>query len=267
MRGLAVLCAAGAGWSIVAGVPTPRARVALRLDATAVIVSAAVFVATAGVMIALLDVTAAALAIALIAAAVPIALDESRRRTREAQHRDRWPDVLMHIRGSVAAGATLEDSVISSFVAAGGRWADMAEAVRREVAFGAGFRSAIEDLRADQDDPTSDRVLVALSSASHAGGSRVGEAISVLARSVGDELRMRKAHDAAMTEQRLTIDVALFAPWVLLTLTIATNPQARDAFSQPDGAVVIAVGFLATALGWLFARRTARLRRQPRVFR
>lgn len=91
--------------------------------------------------------------------------------------------------------------------------------------------------------------------------------IGVLARSVGDEIRLRKAHEASITEQRLTINVALIAPWALLTLSIATNPQAQRAFSTAEGASVIAFGFAATVIGWIMALRTARLRTQTKVFR
>jgi hypothetical protein len=54
---------------------------------------------------------------------------------------------------------------------------------------------------------------------------------------------------------------------VLLVLSIVTNPQAADAFSTTQGAIVIAVGAVATVSGWLLAVRTSRLRRPRKVFR
>jgi len=216
---------------------------------------------------ALLGVPAAVAAISVIVAALHIKVSEKRNRRNAATHRDRWPDVLMHVRSSVAAGATLGDALVDAFEAVEGQFSTMADVLRSEVAFGGGFGAAVARIRSMEADPTADRILVALAAASRTGGSRVGEMIAVLARSVGDELRLRKAHDAAMTEQRLTIDVALFAPWALLALSIATNSQARAAFETLDGSVVIAIGFMATVVGWILATRISRLGRQLRVFR
>jgi len=267
MRGVAVICAAVAGWVAVVGLPR---GFAIRLPGVAprfVAVSIVVLAGSAMILNALLGVLAAALAISVILASVPLALSQKRRIREAAAHRDRWPDVLMHVRSSVAAGATLGDALIDALEATDDRFAVAANTLRNEITFGGGFDAAVLRIRSDEDDPTTDRILVALAAAARTGGTRVGELIAVLARSVGGELRLRKAHDAAMTEQRLTINVALVAPWALLALSIATNPQARDAFSTVEGSVVIAIGFVATVIGWLMAVRTSRLRRQPRVFR
>ena len=55
--------------------------------------------------------------------------------------------------------------------------------------------------------------------------------------------------------------------FALLALTMATNPQAADAYRTPTGSVVIAVGFVSTVVGFVAARRSARLSRPPRVLR
>ena len=115
------------------------------------------------------------------------------------------------------------------------------------------------------DDPTSDRVLTTLVFAQQSGGHRVGAVISSLGGSIADELRFRRAHTAALTEQRMTAAVALAAPWALLALTISTNPQAAAAYRTATGSAIIAVGFALTVLGFLGARRSARLSRAPRV--
>jgi tight adherence protein B len=89
--------------------------------------------------------------------------------------------------------------------------------------------------------------------------------VSSLGGSIADELRLRRAHTAALTEQRMTAAVALTAPWTLLALTISTNPQAAAAYRTATGSVIIAIGFTLTALGFLAARRLARLSQAPRV--
>ena len=97
-------------------------------------------------------------------------------------------------------------------------------------------------------------------------GDLVGAILGALGSSVADELRLHKAHDAALTQQRLTAAVALVAPWVLLLLTVTSNPGAAAAYRTPTGTLVVAGGLVATALGYVLAIRTARLARPPRLF-
>ena len=103
--------------------------------------------------------------------------------------------------------------------------------------------------------------------ANRSGGHRVGEVLAALSASVSGESRLRQAHEAAMTEQRVTAGVALGAPWVILTLSIATNPQAVFAFSTAEGAVVIGIGLVLTVTGWILSVRIASLSDTPRMFR
>ncbi len=267
MRGIAVLGAAFAAWVLATGaVPTVTARrpsVSWKSVAVGLAIAVTVFV----VAVVLLGVPAAAAALAVLGGAIPLVISTRSRERAAARRRDAWPDVLFQVRSSVAAGSTLGDALIAALARAGGDFADLSERIRVEVAFGGGFQSALAKARVVEDDPTTDRILVTLAAAGGAGGGRVGTTIAHLARSVSDEIRLRKAHEAAMTEQRLTINVALFAPWVLLVLSIVTNPQAADAFSTTQGAIVIAVGAFATVSGWLLAVRTSRLRRPQKVFR
>jgi Flp pilus assembly protein TadB len=227
---------------------------------------------TAGVVagllsLGLLGVPLASLVTATFAAAIPFAVDAGRRvRAREAVA-EAWPDFLALMKGRIAAGATLPDAFIAAARSAPDPLASAARPVEEAVMFGDGFAAALGRLRDRLDDATSDRVLGTLTFAHRSGGHRVGAVVSSLGSSIADELRLRKAHAAALTEQRMTASVALAAPWALLALTIATNPQAADAYRTAGGSVVIAVGFVSTGLGFLAARRTARLSHAPRVLR
>ncbi len=268
MRGVAALAAAGAVWVLVTGrVPAfgsitfspPRAR----------ILFAGILTGAAGTVLALglLDVPAAAIAIGVIVGMVPVGIDASRIRKRRADVADAWPDVLAHMRSRISAGETLPAAFVDAARSAGGPLAEAAAQVEDAVAFGDGFGAAIGRVRSDLADPTADRVLTTIEMAHRSGGRAVGRILTALAASVGDELRLRKAHHAAMTEQRMTAAVALVAPWLLLALTVSTNPQAAAAYRSSAGAVVIAVGLVATGAGFVLSRRAAALSTMPRVFR
>jgi tight adherence protein B len=208
-----------------------------------------------------------AVAIGALAASIPIAVNHSRVKTAGREQMELWPDALAHMRASISAGLTLPDAVIDSLRRVGGRLGMFADEIRTEVAFGGGFAQALGSMRSALDDPVSDRVLATLVVANRVGGHRVGDVLSSLQASVADDLRLRRAHDAALTEQRWTATVALVAPWALLVLSIATNPQASAAFDTQEGAMVVGIGLAATVSGWLLARRSARLSEPPRLFR
>jgi len=268
MRGVAAVLAGAAVWVVVSGW-TPSIRLPRPDLPSAWVLPASVAAGTIAGFLALglLAVPAAAVAIGLLAAAVPIVVDAGRRRRQRESIAEAWPDFLALLKGRVAAGATLPDAFIAAARRSPEPLASSSRQVEESVQFGDGFTPALERLRLELDDATSDRVLATLSFAHRSGGHRVGNVISSLGVSVSDEMRLRQAHQAALTEQRMTATVALIAPWALLSLTIATNPQAAAAYRTPTGATVITIGFVATGLGFIAARRSARLSSSPRVIR
>ncbi|MEN8113625.1 MAG: type II secretion system F family protein [Actinomycetota bacterium] len=268
MRGLAAVLAGAAVWVAVSDwAPTVRMPT-LRLPSRWVLPAAIASGLAAGLLaLGLLAVPAAAGAIGVLAAFIPVTVDATHRRRERDAIAEAWPDFLALLKGRVAAGTTLPDAFIAAAHRSPEPLASAARPIEEAVLFGDGFVPALERLREELDDATSDRVLATLSFAHRSGGHRVGAVISSLGASIADELRLRRAHAAALTEQRLTATVALIAPWALLALTISTNPQAADAYRTASGATVVGIGFVSTGLGYLAARHSARLSTAPRVMR
>ena len=266
MRGVAAILASVSVWVIVTGrVPMwqPRWRISVRMIATGMAAGAGAAVLTFG----LLGSVVPAVAIGLLAASIPASVIAGRERTALQARLELWPDVLAHMRANVVAGLTLPDATSDALKRVGGDLGGFEDEIRRQVMFGEGFRVALATMRRKLDDPVTDRIVATLAVAQRSGGHRVGEVLRSLQQSVADDLRLRSAHEAALTEQRWTAGVALIAPWALLVLSVATNPTAATTYDSLEGAVVIAVGFVATVTGWFLARHTARLSEPPRLFR
>ena len=266
MRGLAVLLAAAAA-ALLGGLPWPRPpkgsfRLRPRLAAAALAAGTAAAVAA----VSLGGNAAAAGAVAAMGAAAPALAATARARRAVEQAAGRWPDFLAALRGRLAAGEALPDATAAAASASGDRMAGLAHRLEEGRAAGRPFATTLAEVRADWADPLADRVLTTLAAASGIGGDRVGTVLSGLAGSVADELRLRRARQAALTEQRLTAGVALGAPWALLLLSTATNPQAATAYSTRTGTLVVLAGLAATTAGYWLARRAARLSHMPRVF-
>jgi tight adherence protein B len=266
VRGVAVILAASSAWVLVTS-RTPTFHLRVNVSPRAVVLGVVAWFGTAFLMYGFLGTVVPAVALGVLAASVPIALDQARAKKLAGTQMELWPDALAHMRASISAGLTLPDALIDACRRVGGPIGLFADEIRTEVAFGSGFAPALVSMRSALDDPVSDRVLATLVVANRVGGHRVGDVLGSLQDSVADDLRLRRAHDAALTEQRWTAGVALVAPWALLVLSIATNPQASYAFDTSEGAMVVGIGFVATVSGWLLARRSARLSEPPRLFR
>ncbi len=271
MRGLAALTAAAAAWMLV-GAPVPgtlRRPAGWRLPAVPArtwLAAAATWLVVATLALGLTAAPLVALVVGLLAAAVPFATNAARAARRRAAVAARWPDLLASVRSHLASGSALPDAFVASAVRAGPELAAAGRHVEEARLAGRPFPDALTDLRERFADPVADRILITLAESHLAGGRRVGTILASLATSVADELRLRKAHEAALTQQRLTATVALVAPWALLVLTVTTNPQAADAYRTASGTLVVAAGAAATAGGYLLARRAARLSKPPRLF-
>ncbi len=194
----------------------------------------------------------------------PITLIEARRRVSRRKETSRissrWPDFLALVRGRIATGEPLPDAVRVAARSQGGAFA------RLDRSWGGSFADGLMEVQSDWADPLADRVLTTIRVAAATGGAHVDAVLSSLALSLSDEIRVRRAHEAAVAQQQMTAGVALVAPWLILALSLATNPQASAEFSTNTGHFVLVVGACATGSGYFLARRAARLSRPPRVF-
>ena len=254
-------------WLIAGGALPNVSKPAVRLHPRRMLAAAASGLAAFLVAYGLLGTAVPALAFGLIGATVPIQVVASRERAARTRDASAWPDLLAHIRSSIAAGQTLPDAYVAAAERVAGPFEATLEEVRRLLLFGEGFQAAMSVVRASANEPTADRVTFTLVVANETGGHRVGEVLAALSASIASETRLRQAHDAALTEQRWTAGVALAAPWLILAVSIATNPQAAEAFGTAEGAMVVGIGLTMTVVGWLLSRRVAGLSATPRMFR
>lgn len=258
MRALTVLAAAGAVAAVLVLRPLPRRlRVPDPAGSLAAAVSAlggSALAAAAGLPLAVTAATGA------MAALIPGAMRRRRADRLVRTTAARWPDFLAALRSRLATGASIPAACAEAGRHLGGRYEDLV------LPPGVRFVDGLEAVRERWADPLADRILTTLALASTIGGAHVDAVLGALAQSVGDDLRLRRAHDSALTEQRITAGVALLAPWAILALSVATNPTAAESFATPTGSLIVGGGLVATGVGYALARRAARLSRIPRLF-
>jgi tight adherence protein B len=201
---------------------------------------------------------------ALGVAALPRAYFGRQRAARLRAVQAAWPDGLRDLGASITAGRSLTQAL--------GRLAQDGPAALREefarfpaLARVLGTEPALEMVREELADPTSDRVIEVLVVAHERGGAVVPEIIADLVSATTRDVKLLDELETDGLEMRLNTRAVLALPWlVLVALTVRPGPF-RDFYGSTGGLVVVAIGAAFSALGAWWVGRLARAEREPRV--
>jgi len=189
---------------------------------------------------------------------------ERRRRDRLARVADSWPDAIRHLLSYIRSGATVSTAV-GSLATEGppalrdvfDGWAERARLL--------GFVPAVEMIRGQLADPTSDRVLEVLVIAHEWGGDLVPAVLSDLADEITEDLRTARAIHAEGTTQRIESWVVAVVPWLLLVYLSVTETLYRDYYGSGQGRFVVLVAGLWWLAGLTVLCAVSRDDPEPRV--
>lgn len=206
-----------------------------------------------------------ALAPAVLAALAPRAYFGRQRVRRLAAVQQAWPDGIRDLLGSIGAGMSLHRGLEN--LATGGP-----EPLR--VAFerfpmlsrALGVVPALEIIREELSDPTSDRVIEVLILAHQRGGSVVTTILRNLAEATTQDLWTIEAIQTEALEQKINARAVFVLPWLVLVAMTARSGDFRDFYRSGGGLIVVIIGGLMSALGIFIVSRLSRDPDEPRVF-
>jgi tight adherence protein B len=188
---------------------------------------------------------------------------------RRAAHRQEavqraWPDAVRDIVASIGAGLSLQHSLEQ--LTDHGPFALRPVFTRFSVAArAAGVVPALEGMRDDLADATSDRVIEILLVAYERGGAIVPDILRDLAAATTRDIWVLEQVQTESLEQRINARAVFVLPWfVLIAITLQEGPF-RDFYRSAAGVVVIVVGGLASAFGMMLIRRLGTQPVEPRV--
>ena len=125
---------------------------------------------------------------------------------------------------------------------------------------------ALEVVKEELSDPTSDRVIEVLILAQERGGQVVREILDDLVVSTTKDLKVLDEIDTEGLEMRINARAVLVMPWlVLIALTLRAGPF-RDFYASGAGVLVVLVGGALSAVGYLWISRLGRTQDEQRVF-
>lgn len=189
----------------------------------------------------------------------------TRNRSRQlAAIQEAWPDGIRDLLAHVTSGATLPRALES--LATGGPEPLRAAFARFPLqARMFGVVPALEIVKEELADPTSDKVLEVLILAHEYGGELVQEVLRDLITAINEDLRTIEDIRVADFEQRIESWLVVIVPWAVLLYLASVPVQYREFYATPTGRGVVVVGTLWTAAGVAMLRWIGRQHREIRV--
>ncbi len=217
------------------------------------------------VLVALTGSVFVAIVPAIAVALFPRGYFARRRRLRMREVQAAWPDGLRDIVASVAAGRSLTQAVNS--LAATGPPALRDAFVRfPDLARVLGTGPALELVKEELADPTSDRVLEVLLLAHERGGPIVRNILEDLVDATTRDLKLLDALETEGLEMRINARAVVVLPWLVLVALTARPGPFRDFYRSSGGFVTLVVAAVLTVVGMVFLGRLGRDEDEERVF-
>ncbi len=206
-----------------------------------------------------------ALVPAVAVGAVPRAYFAREARRRASALQRAWPDGLRDLVASIASGRSLTQGLQA--LATGGP-PPLREAFARfpDLARVLGTGPALEVVRAELADATSDRVIEVLLVAHERGGAIVRTILEDLVDATTRDLKLRDEIETEGLEMRINARVVVVMPWLVLVVLTARAGPFRDFYRTSGGLLTLLVAAGLTAIGVFVLGRLGRETVEARVF-
>jgi tight adherence protein B len=202
---------------------------------------------------------------AAVMATLPRAYFAQRRSRKVAAVQEAWPDGLRDILSSIRSGSSLSGAIENL--------ARFGPTALREAFQGFGIYSrslgvvaALEVVKEDLADPTSDRVLEVLILAHERGGSALADILSDLAEATTRDLWTLEEVRTQALEHKINARIVFILPWIVLVAMTARSGPFREFYLTPVGTAVALAGGVMSLLGIVIATRLGAVPAEPRVF-
>jgi tight adherence protein B len=201
---------------------------------------------------------------AVAVALLPRAYFGRRRRVRMREVQRAWPDGLRDLIASMAAGRSLTQSV--SALGISGPQALRSEFTRfADLARVLGTAPALEIVKEELADPTSDRVLEVLLLAHERGGAIVRTILEDLTEATTRDLKLLDELDTESLEMRINARAVVVLPWLVLLALTARPGEFREFYRSPAGVLTVVIAAALSAVGVVVLGRLGREETEQRV--
>jgi tight adherence protein B len=217
------------------------------------------------IVFALTSLSIVSLMPALVVATLPKAYFARRRARRLEEVQRAWPDGLRDLLASVRSGASLPTAIedLATFGPAPLRDAFQGFPIYSRSL---GVVPALEMVKSDLADPTSDRVIEVLILAYERGGAVVPEILADLAEATTKDLWTLEEIRTDALEQKINSRIVFVLPWLVLVAMTSRSGAFREFYASSLGVAVAVVGGAMSLLGVMIASKLGSHDAEPRVF-
>jgi tight adherence protein B len=176
-----------------------------------------------------------------------------------------WPEVLDLLISSLQSGASISES-LSNLATVG------PQSIRKEfdkfsksLIAGEKFEVAINNLKEEFADPITDQLFETLYFATKFGSKNTIKVLREISEYASADLALRAEINTRFGWIKNSANLAALAPW-LLFIILRTQENARLAYLQPTGQLLMIFGVIATLFAYFWMSRIAKLPKAKRLF-
>ena len=257
--------------SVVEEVPQVSARQQWLIQAGLDLTPRQFYLASAGVgviaflvCIGITGLVSVSLVPAIIIASLPRSFYARRRARNMAAVQRAWPDGLRDLVASISSGVSLQRAV-ENLAISGPEPIRVAFARLPYLARTLGLVPALEVIREELADPTSDRVIEILILAHQRGGNLIPEILRDLAEATVKDVWTLEEIETQSLEQKINARAVFGLPWLVLIGITAREGDFRTFYTSTGGLIVVVIGALLSGLGMFIVSRLGREPDEPRV--
>jgi len=202
---------------------------------------------------------------ALLFLGLYLGISASKLRRAAVNRANSWPEVLDLIISSLQSGASISESLANLGKISPIAVRDNFARFTKNLAKGEKFEDCLSKLKADFTDPISDQLFETLYFAARFGSKNTIKVLRELSEYVAADLSTRSEIQIRFGWIKNSANLAALAPWVLF-LILRTQENAKAAYLQPTGQLILVLGVVATLIAYLWMNKIANLPKAKRLF-
>lgn len=175
------------------------------------------------------------------------------------------PEIIDHLISGLQSGLSLNESLVGLSLRGPMVTQPYFEIFREDVYRTGDFMSALERVKSQLGEPSTDQIIEALLISKTLGGAELINILRLLGNFIREDLTLRREISVKQNWIKNSAHLSAGAPWVLLLL-LSTQPATAASFSTTSGIAVLLSGLIMTCLAYLWMNKLGELPQPSRVF-
>ena len=204
-------------------------------------------------------------AIGIVATSLYVIAERRATSKREWELFQVLPEIIDHVISGIQSGLSLNESLMNLGVRGPTISQPLFQKYKDQMISGESFENSIQKLQNEFSLRAADQLFEALIFAKSLGGSELHSLLRQLGDFTRQDLSLRREILAKQQWIRNSAHLSAGAPWILLLL-LSAQPATADAFTTPQGALILLAGMALTVLAYLWMGKLSQLPEPRRIF-